>query len=126
MRDAITHENGRYRLNPKVIDWSDIDAFEEQIDAAATLPPREAIDRMEEARRLYGGDLLDDCPFYGDSVYVEEHRAVLRQQFEDLLVALGDAHAELGDGGAAAARYREALSINPDNERALAAINRLG
>lgn len=126
IRDAITHENGRYRLNPTLIGWSDIDAFEEQVDVAATLPAGDAIEPMEEARQLYRGDFLDDCPFYGDSAYVEERRASLRQRFEDLLVALGDRHAELGDSGAAAARYRQALSVNPDNERAVAAIDRLG
>ena len=37
----------------------------------------------------------------------------------------GDRYAELGDSGTAAARYRQALSVNPDNERALTATDRL-
>ena len=32
---------------------------------------------LEAARALYRGDYLDDCPFYGDSVHVEERRASL-------------------------------------------------
>ena len=74
--NVISYEGGRYRLAPELVDWSDVSEFVQLIDRAAGLEGRERAAILEEARRdLYRGDLFDDCPFYGDSVLVEERRS---------------------------------------------------
>jgi hypothetical protein len=67
---------------------------------------------LEAARALYRSDFLDDCPFYGDSVHVEERRAELRERVADLLIDLGDLYAERGDRAAAADVRRRAQTIS--------------
>jgi hypothetical protein len=69
---------------------------------------------------------LDDCPLYGDSSLVEERREYLRAHLEDLLVRLGDRYSEIPDVASATARYRQALSINPESTGASVGIMRLG
>jgi predicted ATPase/DNA-binding SARP family transcriptional activator len=123
---VISYEGGRYRLAPELVDWSDVATFEERLEGASALEGPMRIDALEEARELYRGDLLDDCPFYGDSVFVEERRAYLRGRHEDLLVELGDRYATLGDESLALARLRQALKLNPDSTRARSGIDRLG
>lgn len=123
--NVISYEGGRYRLTPGLVEWSDVAEFEELAERAAgrTGPNLTAV--LEEARDLYRGDLFDDCPLYGDSVYVEERRADLRARFEDLLVQLGDAYAAAGDVPQATARFRQALKVNPENARATTGLERL-
>ena len=122
---SILFEGGRYRLARDVVGWSDVGTFDTLLSAAMRQPAGDAIQVLEEARRLYRGDLLDDCPIYGDSAFVERRRAELRGRFEDLLVELGDRYIEAGDSASAAERYREALTIDRDNERATAGLERL-
>ena len=69
---------------------------------------------LEEARALYRGEYLDDCPFYGDSALVEERRASLRGRSLDLLIALGEGYEATGDRASAAAAYREAVAVAVD------------
>jgi predicted ATPase len=124
--DAITYQDGRYRLSDGLIGWSDVRTFERVIEEFAGDPGPVATERLEEACRLYRGDLFDDCPVYGDSSFVDTRRAYLRGRYEDLLVELGDRHRRAGDGPLAAARYRQALVANPLNERARAGLSVLG
>ena len=125
---AITFHNDRYRLDPSLVAWSDIVAFDEAMAAAsAASDADEPIRHLERARALYRGDYLDDCPFYGDSAQVEEHRELLRGRCVDLLLALGDRYERRGDGPAAAASFRQARSISGDDlPRADEALGRLG
>ncbi len=89
--------------------------------------PTAAIAALEEARALYRGEYLDDCPFYGDSEHVEERLAVLRGRYVDLLLALGERYEAENDLPAAAACYREALQAAGDDcPRADAGLERLG
>jgi predicted ATPase len=124
--NVISYESGRYRLAPELMGWSDVVAFEKLLDGAAgqTGPDRTAA--LEEARDLYRGDLFDDCPFYGDSLFVEDRRAYLRGRNEDLLVNLGDLYAAIHDETLALARFRQALQVNPECARARSGIDRLG
>ena len=69
---------------------------------------------QEEARTLYRGEYLDDCPFYGDSAYVEDRRTALRSRFVDLLVTLGEAYEAGGDRASAASAFREAEATAAD------------
>lgn len=124
--NVISYEGGRYRLAPEIVEWSDVATFEHGLDGAAMLDGAERTAALEVARELYRGDLFDDCPFYGDSAFVDERRAYLRGRHEDLLVELGDRYAALGDESQAALRFRQALKVNPEHERARAGIARLG
>ncbi len=108
---AIRYHNDRYRLDPELVEWSDVDAFSEALATASAAGSEEVIAHLEAARALYRGDYLDDCPFYGDSEYVEERRRLLRGRCVDLLVALGERHEARGDRPAAAAAFREAVSM---------------
>lgn len=125
---AITFHNDRYRLDPSVVSWSDVDAFDEAMAAASA--PRgtdDAIPHLERARALYRGEFLDDCPFYGDSAEVEERRGLLRRRCVDLLLALGERYEQRGDRPAAAASFRQARSIfGEELPSADAALLRLG
>jgi DNA-binding SARP family transcriptional activator len=125
---AITFHNDRYRLDPALVAWSDVAAFEEEMAAASAAPDRdEALRHLERARSLYRGDFLDDCPFYGDSAQVEERRELLRGRCVDLLLSLGERYEERGDRPAAAAAFRQARSVSGDElPPAEDALNRLG
>ena len=86
-----------------------------------------AIRGLESARDLYRGDYLEDCPFYGDSEYVEERRRLLRGRLVDALVDLGRRYEARGDGTLAAARFREALTVSGDDcPSATDGLDRLG
>jgi predicted ATPase/DNA-binding SARP family transcriptional activator len=124
--NVISYEGGRYRLAPELVDWSDVGEFERVLDGTVALDGRERTLALEDARQLYRGDLFDDCPFYGDSVLVEERRAHLRSRHEDVLIELGERYAEAGDEAQAAARFREALRLNPDSARARSGVAHLG
>jgi hypothetical protein len=123
---SITFEGGRYRLAAELVAWSDLDAFESQLSEAMGREGQAAIEALEDARRLYRGDLFDDCPFYGESSFVEERREYLRGRLEDLLLDLGGRHAEAGDPASAGACYRQALTVNPDSPRAGRGLEQLG
>jgi hypothetical protein len=108
---TITFHNDRYRLDPTVVAWTDVTAFEELIAATGSEhDPADSLRLLEQARALYRGDYLDDCPFYGDSVHVEERRQLLRGRYLDLLLALGERYEARGDRPAAAACFRQARS----------------
>ncbi len=124
---AIVFQHDRYHLDDRVVAWSDVAAFEEELAAVGGAPDDvAAISHLERARSLYRGDYLDDCPFFGDSAWVEERREQYRGHFVDLLVALGERYERRGDRPAAAARYREArLAAGGDLPVAEVAIERL-
>jgi hypothetical protein len=112
---AITFHNDRYRLDPALVAWSDVAAFEEAMaTASASAEPEVALQHLERARSLYRGDYLDDCPFYGDSAQVEERRELLRGRCVDLLLALGERYETRGDRPAAAACFRQARVVAGD------------
>ena len=112
-RSAIRFANDRYRLSDAIVAWSDVDAFLTVLDgAAADRSSRQQL--LEQARNLYRGEFLDDCPYYGDSAFVEHRRALLRGRYVDLMVALGECHEANGDRMAAAGAFREAVTRAPD------------
>ncbi len=125
---AVTFHNDRYRLDPALVGWSDVAAFEEAMGAASAAGDEdEALRHLERARSLYRGDYLDDCPFYGDSAYVEERRDLLRGRHVDLLLALGERYEARGDRPAAASCFRHARLVNGDElPTADEALGRLG
>jgi DNA-binding SARP family transcriptional activator len=109
----IVFTNDRYRLAGDVIAWSDATEFDSLISRARSASTAdERLHLLEAARGLYRGEYLDDCPFYGDSVYVEEGRAALRERFVDLLVDLGLEYAARGDRSGAADALRRAAGLS--------------
>jgi DNA-binding SARP family transcriptional activator len=111
MRDVVSFRNDRYHLNPDLVRWSDVHDFEQQLDAAcATAEPEAVCQHLDKARRLYRGDYLDDCPFYGDSSDVEERRQLFRGRYTDVLIALANAHEQRGNRTAASGFLREAMA----------------
>ena len=125
-RAAIRFANDRYRLTDSIVAWSDVDAFLAALDgAAADRPSRQRL--LEQARRLYRGEFLDDCPYYGDSAFVEDRRVLFRGRYVDLIVALGEGYESGGDRMSAAAAFREALMRAPEGcPPAAAGLARLG
>lgn len=123
---AIIYHHDRYHLEPLLIAWSDSAAFEERLATASAADPAATVAALEEARALYRGDYLDDCPYYGDSEFVEERRTALRDRYIDLLLALGECHEGRGDRPSAAACFRAALrAAGDDCPRANIGLNRL-
>jgi DNA-binding SARP family transcriptional activator len=108
----IAFTNDRYRLQANVVGWSDVAEFEGLlVRARAATDGDERLHLLEVARSLYRGEYLDDCPFYGDSVHVEERREELRERYVDLLVDLGMEYARRGDRSAAAEALRRATAL---------------
>ena len=124
---AIGFTNDRYRMDSEVVEWSDVQAFEEGLAAAGNAAtPEEALQQLERTRTLYRGDYLDDCPFYGDSAFVEERRELLRGRMIDLLLSLGERYGERDDRPAAASCYRQAnLVAGEELPSAAIALSRL-
>jgi DNA-binding SARP family transcriptional activator len=115
-KHGIRFHNDRYRLDPTVVGWSDVELFLARLDEARSASDRaEHIRLLEDARATYRGEYLDDCPFYGDSVHVEDRRAALRGRSVDLLIALGELYETTGDRVSAAAAYREAVAAAADD-----------
>ena len=125
---TIIFHNDRYRLDPGLVAWSDRDAFEQLMASAGSgVDPDDALRALEQARGLYRGEYLDDCPYYGDSSYAETGRELLRGRYVDLLLALGERYEQRGDRPAAAAAFRQARAAAGDNcPPADAALMRLG
>ena len=83
--------------------WCDADAFAALAERGHTLLRQGEIEAARagfaEALALYRGDYMDDCPFFGDSSYVEDRRVELRSQRIDTLLALGTVYERLGQTG---------------------------
>jgi hypothetical protein len=107
----IQFGNDRYRLAEDVVAWSDVAEFERLLAEARGADPDRRLLTFEAARALYRSELLDDCPYYGDSIHVEERREELRERYVDLLVDLSGIYADRGDGAAAADAMRRARAI---------------
>jgi DNA-binding SARP family transcriptional activator len=122
----ITFANDRYRLDPAVVAWSDVAEFDRLVAMAGRAGSDEGLLLLERARALYRGDYLDDCPFFGDSVEVEDPRRELRQRYVDLLVELGERYTERGDRTSAASSLRRAQTLAEEDVPRLAeALGRL-
>lgn len=115
---TITYHHERYWLDPATISWSDVAAFQLACERGHTLLRQgeleAAREHFQEAVALYRGDYMDDCPMFGDSSYVEDRRAELREQQIDALLALGNVYERLQQTGEAATCYRRAISTSVD------------
>ncbi len=113
---AIRFHNDRYRLGSAMVAWTDTDEFLARLEAARSAAlPAERLALLEQARSLYRGEYLDDCPFFGDSEYVDQRRGLFRGHLVDVLIALGEGYEASGDRVSAAAAFREALVAAADD-----------
>jgi two-component SAPR family response regulator len=115
---VILYHHERYWLEPAAVAWSDVDAFQGAAERGMSLASQgqtePALIDLEYAAKLYRGDYLDDCPFFGDSLYVEERRSDLRARGIDVLLALGAAYEAQQRTGEAASAYRRAQALSPE------------
>lgn len=115
----ITYHHERYWLEPSAIAWSDVEEFINQSELATTLYHNNehdaALEALETANKLYRGDYMDDCPFFGDSSYVEDQRTPLRARYIEVQVLLGNLYETKGRLGEAATVYRHALTLSLDD-----------
>jgi two-component SAPR family response regulator len=107
---VICFERDRYRLHAGLVDWTDVSAFEWLVEQPASDPERRARD-LVAAVDLYRGDYLDDCPYYGDSGFVERTRSLLRSTVVDALDELGELRQARGEITAARRCFRRAEGI---------------
>lgn len=111
--DAIDFRNGRYVLASGLISWSDSWELERKIGtSASTHDLAERIDLLEACRQLNEADYMDDCPFFGTSVFVEPRRAMFRAVRHAVLVELADLYASLGHHALGAIRRAEADALD--------------
>jgi two-component SAPR family response regulator len=115
---TILYHHERYWLEPSTVSWCDIEQFLLLVERGTNLLSQgnigQAVIELEDAADLYRGDYMDDCPFFGDSPYVEDQRSLLRQRSIDLQLALGAAYEAQERAGEAMMAYRRALALSPD------------
>jgi DNA-binding SARP family transcriptional activator len=109
--EPVRFHNDRYRLDPAAIAWSDVGEVERLLAEARTGDPDHAMHALEQVRALYRGDYMDDVPYFGDSVAVEERRDALRRQMHAVLLELAERYDARGDRLAAAASRRDAEAL---------------
>ena len=122
----IVFHNDRYRLSPGTVSWSDGTEFQRLLASTAGATPGDALRALEEARALYRGDYLDDCPLLRR---LGQRRGPRRGcgEYVDILVELGERYAQRGDRTAAANSYRQAQAVADDELPQIAeALGRLG
>ena len=116
--DAIDFRNGRYVLASGLISWSDTWELEGLIDAsAATSDLRARIELLEACRQLNRADYMDDCPFFGTSVFVEARRSLLRAVRQAVLVELAELYTSSGHHALGTIRRAEADGVGQSAER---------
>ncbi|NJN67917.1 MAG: hypothetical protein HC884_15010, partial [Chloroflexaceae bacterium] len=114
----ILYHHDRYWLEPACIAWCDTEEFVAAAERGVTLfhqqKPHEAALLLDRANQLYRGDYMDDCPFFGDSSYVEDQRGILRSRYIEVLLAFGAICEVHGRAGEAASAYHRALALSFD------------
>lgn len=115
--DALDLRNGRYSLASGLVSWSDVWEVERLITSSASTPdPRARIELLESCRQLNSADYMDDCPFYGTSLYVEPRRVMLRSVREAVLLDLAELYADSGHRALGAVRRAEAQAVSEATE----------
>ena len=116
--DAVEFRNGRYALASGLVSWSDIWELERMIDASASSTDlRARIELLEACRHLNRAEYMDDCPFFGTSVFVESRRAMLRAVRHAVLVELSELYASSGHHALGAIRSAESDALSDLAER---------
>ncbi len=109
---GIQYHHGRYWLDPGMIAWSDMQEFITAVEQGVTSfhqgEPTDALTHLRYAVQLYRGDYMDDCPFFGDSAYVEEQREMLLSRYVQAQLTLSILYEAQGRLGEATSAYQEA------------------
>jgi DNA-binding SARP family transcriptional activator len=117
--DIIEFRAGRYFLSETLIASSDLADLEDLLDASGSeKDPQARIALLERCRSLNRGAYLDDCPFYGTSVFVEVRRSLVHSVMTALLYELGDLYEATGHPALAAMRRGEVglLSVGASSD----------
>lgn len=113
---TILYHHDRYWLEPDVVVWSDVADFLAAAEQGATYLRQQeydqALEALEQANTLYRGDYMDDCPFFGDSSYVEDRREDLRERYINVQLNLAAVYEAQGRTGEAISAYRHALTLS--------------
>lgn len=121
----IQYHHGRYWLDPAAISWCDTEAFMAAVEQGINEFYQGSFDAalitLRHAMQLYRGDYMDDCPFFGDSFYVEEQREILLTRYIHGQLTLSVVYELQGRMGEATSAYQEAevayrrvVLINPN------------
>jgi len=117
--DAVEFRNGRYVLASGLVSWSDTWELERLVNASAVASDCQArIELLESCRQLNTADYMDDCPFFGTSVFVDARRSMLRSVRHAVLVELSELYAASGHHALSAIRAAEADAVSGWTERA--------
>jgi two-component SAPR family response regulator len=111
--EAVAFRGGRYVLESGLVSWSDVWELERMLDSSASIADERArIELLEECRQLNRSDYMDDCPFFGASVYVEARRSLLRAVRHAVLVELAELYASQGHLALSTMRRAEADALD--------------
>jgi predicted ATPase/DNA-binding SARP family transcriptional activator len=108
--DWIIFENDRYAFNHTLDYWFDVEAFETNMAEARQLQlhsPSQAIPYLQQAVKLYGGDLLEDLVTSDWHLLRQEE---LRRQYLEALLTLGQLLFAEERYREAADTYRQAIA----------------
>ena len=106
--DVVEYRAGRYFLAEGVVESSDLADLEDLLEASGSeSDPVARIALLERCRSLNRGAYMDDCPFYGTSVFVEVRRSLVQSVMTAVLFELGDLYETTGHPALAALRRGE-------------------
>jgi len=116
-KNSVLHEDGWYRLNPRLKYEYDVQAFEHELNRSAEFEgePQRAAECLRRAINLYKGDFLEE--FFSDWPFLR--REALRNRYLSALLALGDLLVKEGEYLQAIELYQQALARDPYQEDAL-------
>jgi DNA-binding SARP family transcriptional activator len=110
-KEWISFKKGRYTFERTLSYSYDVEAFEENLSNARRLKtesPERAIEHLQEAADLYGGDFLEDLAVEGEWAFVRQEE--LRRAYGESLLYLGALLVARGRHAEAAEAYRKAIS----------------
>ncbi len=114
-RESVIFEDGLYRFNRETNYWFDVEAFEQLLDRAEQVCPRdrlEAIQRLEEALALYRGEYLEGVGY--EWCVLERER--LHRRFLTALETLARLYADQRELEQAIEVYQRLLAQDPYRE----------
>ncbi len=128
--DGICADRRALRLDPCLV-WSDAQEFLSLVRSARTNPGGDIIRRLERARELYVGDLLNG-PEVRRYAWIDERddsgvtmREHFRRLFQTASERLAELYADVDDIAAAIDVYRELTDIDPSDDQLWQALFRL-